>query len=84
MIFTICYSAQALKRLKKIPETWQRRVVKAISGLQENPYEGKKLQGKLDGLYSLRVWPYRIIYFVEKQEITVIILDIGHRQNVYK
>ena len=84
MIFTVCYSAKSLNSLKKIPESWQKRIVKAVSGLKENPYEGKKLQGRLGNLYSLRVWPYRIIYIIKKQEIAVLILDIGHRQNIYK
>lgn len=84
MIFTVCYSTQSLKNLKKIPESWQRRIIKAISGLKEDPYEGKKLKGQMENLYSLRVWPYRIVYVVKKEEITVLVLDIGHRQNIYK
>ncbi|MBP9850444.1 MAG: type II toxin-antitoxin system RelE/ParE family toxin, partial [Candidatus Peribacteraceae bacterium] len=36
------------------------------------------------GKYTLRVWPYRIIYKFEKQQLTVYVLEIGHRQGVYK
>ncbi|MBI5412910.1 type II toxin-antitoxin system RelE/ParE family toxin [Candidatus Peregrinibacteria bacterium] len=82
-MFKIFYSDQALKNLKKIEKKWQIKIMQAIEGLKQNPFEGKKLQGKLIGLFSLRVWPYRIIYILEKQKAMAIILDIGHRQGVY-
>lgn len=83
-MFTIQYTDKALKSLKKIPKNWQKRIDKAIEGLISDPYQGKKLQGELKGLFSLRIWPYRVIYTVQKRIVTVVILDIGHRQNVYK
>jgi addiction module RelE/StbE family toxin len=58
-------------------------VFDALEGLREDPYAGKKLQGELYGLYSLRVWPYRIIYMVEKRIITVTVVAIGQRKDVY-
>lgn len=83
-MFFIRYTEKALKTLRKIEKNWQIRIMKAIDGLAKNPYRGKKLQGELQGLFSLRVWPYRVIYLIEKQKVTVVILDIGHRQNIYK
>lgn len=82
-MFEIFYSDQALKNLKKLEKKWQQKIMKAIEGLKKDPFRGKKLQGELIGLFSLRVWPYRIIYVVKKQEVMIIILDIGHRQGVY-
>jgi mRNA-degrading endonuclease RelE of RelBE toxin-antitoxin system len=52
--------------------------------LASDPYVGKKLDGKYSGLYSLRVWPYRIIYSVIKNELMVSVIGIEHRQGVYK
>ncbi len=46
-------------------------MLSALEGLREDPFAGKKLQGELYGLYSLRVWPYRIIYSIEKRIIKV-------------
>jgi mRNA interferase RelE/StbE len=82
-MFHVVYRPAAVKALDKIPLSWRRRIVRAIDGLKENPYSGKKLQGKLSGAFSLRVWPYRIIYCIDKIKITIIILEIGHRQEVY-
>jgi mRNA-degrading endonuclease RelE of RelBE toxin-antitoxin system len=55
-----------------------------LQGLRENPFAGKKLQGELFGLYCLRVWPYRIIYTIEKRVITVTVVAIGQRKDVYR
>lgn len=55
----------------------------AKSKLEQNPIAGKKLTGKLEEQYSLRIWPYRIIYFINNKK-DVIITDIGHRKDVYR
>lgn len=82
-MFTVKYSASALKALEKIPRNWQIRIQKVISALKLNPYQGKKLQGKLMGDRAFRVWPYRIIYIIKEREVVIIILHIGHRQGIY-
>lgn len=84
MQFKIVYKEKALKDLKRIPEQFKRRIFGIIENLKENPYMGKKLQGEFSGLFSLRVWPYRVIYQINKTEIVVIILHVAHRQGVYK
>jgi len=60
------------------------RIKNALESLGSNPFLGKPLKNKLKGKYSLRVGVYRIIYSVDKSEITVYILDIGHRREVYR
>ncbi|MBI5150899.1 MAG: type II toxin-antitoxin system RelE/ParE family toxin [Candidatus Omnitrophica bacterium] len=60
------------------------RVAQALESLKENPFQGKPLKHRLKGQFSLRVGVYRIIYTVEKQKITVYILDIGHRRHIYQ
>lgn len=50
----------------------------------EDPFIGKKLEGRFEGAYSYRVWPYRIIYRVYKNLLIVVVVHVGHRQGVYK
>lgn len=76
-MYSVHYTDRSVKNLKKIPEKWQERIVKTIDDLENNPFQGKKLQGELQGLFSLRVWPYRIIYSIQKEKITITIIDIG-------
>lgn len=84
MDFKIVFKGRALKDLKKIPVKFRVRIFKAIEGLKNDPTIGKRLQGEFLGLYSLRVWPYRIIYQVLNKEIVVVVLHVEHRQGVYK
>jgi addiction module RelE/StbE family toxin len=74
----------AEKRLARLPDKEHYRVGLALAGLSINPFIGKKLHGEYQGYYSIRVWPYRIIYTILKQELFVIVVGIGHRQGVYQ
>jgi mRNA interferase RelE/StbE len=60
------------------------RVSRALKSLAEDPFTGKPLKHRLKGKYSLRIGSYRIIYQVEKKIVTVYVLDIGHRRDVYQ
>lgn len=84
MEYHIRLALKAEKDLAKIKDRARTRILLALSGLEENPFSGKKLKGELDGLYAVRVWPYRIIYTLYKKELLIIIIRIGHRQGAYK
>ena len=80
----IFFNKEAEKQYQKIPKSIISRVRRSILNLAKNPYAGKKLQGKLAGNYSVRAWPYRIIYQIAKKSNIVIIVSILHRQRAYK
>lgn len=75
---------KAKKELKKLPQKERRKILRLLEQLEDNPFIGKKLEGELKGHYSIRIWPYRVIYQVLKKETMIIILRIAHRQGVYK
>ena len=54
-----------------------------IRHLAQRSFAGKKLEGEYDGARSLRVWPYRIIYVIYQDIVTVVVLRVAHRQSVY-
>ena len=60
------------------------RIDSVLNTLKTNPFLGKPLKDRLKGKYSLRVGVYRIIYSIEKQELIIYILDIGHRREIYR
>lgn len=84
MQYQVRYEPKAVKQQNKIPHKDVLRIQEAVSRLQYNPFIGKKLKGELSSQYSLRVWPYRIIYEVFTSYLVVIVLRIAHRQGVYK
>jgi mRNA interferase RelE/StbE len=84
MTFTLKIKPKAEKNLDKLPVQYRARVVQTLRGILSDPFAGKKLHGARSGQYSIRVWPYRIIYTIEKRELIVFVIDVDHRQGVYK
>ena len=60
------------------------RVNGAVAELEENPRLGKPLRGPLSGRWSLRVGDHRVIYIVDDEEPSVVLLDVQHRRSVYR
>ena len=75
---------KAKKKFEKLPNNWQRKIGKTINSLAIDPYRGKKLHGDYEGQYSIRAWPYRIIYMIDNHQIMVNVLDLGHRKDIYR
>jgi len=73
----------ANRQKNKLPKAEQKKVEKQLAYLGEDPLSGKKLLGKYKGLRSLRVWPYRIIYSIDKNKKEIWIVSILHRQGAY-
>ncbi|MBW6441789.1 type II toxin-antitoxin system RelE/ParE family toxin [Patescibacteria group bacterium] len=73
----------ALKQYNLLSEKFKVKVKKKLMFIEKNPYEGKKLSGKLSEVRYLRVWPYRILYYVDKKSKKIYVVTIAHRQGVY-
>lgn len=84
MVYHVQIEKRVLKQIKSIPFSYQEKILRVIDSLAREPFQGKKLEGKLKGQYSVRVWPYRIVYSVYKKELIVIVIDVAHRQGVYR
>lgn len=83
-IYRIVVVRSAQKAVTTFPAKDQKRIAVAITSLQNDPFKGKQLHGDQQGNWSLRVWPYRIVYTIEKEIVTVTVLRIGHRKDVYE
>ncbi len=83
-MYTLEVKTKALKQLETLPKKDQKRVLAAFDVLRENPAAGQQLEGKYKGLRSLRLWPYPIIYAVDHSIITVTVVKVGHRKDVYR
>lgn len=80
----VILSKNARKDYEYLPKPEQAKVKKKLTLLEQNPYAGKKLTGDLEGIRSLRAWPYRIFYEVSESENRVEVHKIKHRQGAYK
>lgn len=53
--------------------------------LRDNPrLTGKALQGKLSGLWRYRVGDFRLLCRIEDNELIILVIEIGHRKEIYK
>jgi mRNA interferase RelE/StbE len=84
MTYQVRVKPSAVKDLNKLLSKDRDRIIIVLRALSVNPFIGKKLKGEYKDYYSVRAWPYRIIYSVYKKELLILVIHIGHRQNVYK
>jgi mRNA interferase RelE/StbE len=82
--FSIKIKASAAKSLSRIPTAERSRLIQAIDRLRREPLAGGTLKGEFSGLRRLRVGDYRIVYEVLHEQITVLVVRIGHRREVYR
>lgn len=83
-MYQVKLSSFAEKDFAKLPKNYQNRVLSKLILLKETPLLGKDLRGKFKGIRSLRIWPYRIIYEINKSQKLLWIHRIVHRQGAYK
>ena len=79
MAFRLRLESKAEKQLNNIPSPYKERITITLTSITANPWIGKKLKGEYEGSYSVRVWPYRIIYKIYKHELLVVVFKIKHR-----
>lgn len=83
MAYQIIIAGSARKQIEKLNSNFQTKIKYALIQMTNDPYVGKKLQGEYKGLWSYRVWPYRILYKIRKHELAIWVIKIGHRQGIY-
>jgi mRNA-degrading endonuclease RelE of RelBE toxin-antitoxin system len=77
--YFVYISKSIRKSLLRIPSPWIERIGQALDVLSSDPHIGEKMAGKLSDCRKIRVWPYRIIYRLDKSRRVVEVLEIGHR-----
>ncbi|OGH24238.1 MAG: hypothetical protein A3B47_04130 [Candidatus Levybacteria bacterium RIFCSPLOWO2_01_FULL_39_24] len=80
----IIITPKALSHCKRLPKKELFKVQQRLKLLETNPHLGKKLEGRFAGVYSLRAWPYRILYLIQPEQKTIFVVSILHRQGAYK
>jgi mRNA interferase RelE/StbE len=83
-VYEIFFKKSVWKDFKKIPNKNLKKIMACISSLGENPRQPgcKKLSGQ--EMYRFRQGRYRILYSIQDKELTVWIVKVGHRKNIYQ
>jgi mRNA interferase RelE/StbE len=75
------------KDLERIPAPFRSGIKQKIESLAHDPRpEGSiKLQGsKKIPLYRLRCGDYRVVYTIQDEILLVIVIELGHRKEIYR
>ncbi|MDB5971949.1 MAG: addiction module toxin RelE [Hydrocarboniphaga sp.] len=85
MAWTIEYSNEARKALKRMPANISSLIEAKLTLLSQNPYAPnnnvKKLQGR--AAYRLRIGDWRAIYELQDEIITIYIVTVAPRGGAY-
>ncbi|MGF7214960.1 mRNA interferase RelE/StbE [Spirosoma lacussanchae] len=81
--YAIVLTRTAQKQLDKLPDSVAETLLDAIELLAADPRPDgcKKLKGRAG--YRLRKGDYRIIYDIHDDVLTVNVIGVGHRRNIY-
>jgi mRNA interferase RelE/StbE len=78
----------AAKELKKLGKAEAARIIATLEtriAVLEDPRSlGSALTGELGGLWRWRIGDYRVVARIEDQRITILVVRIGHRREVYR
>ena len=85
MRYSILFKESAQKELYALPAKVRDKVFTAIEGLADNPRPIgiRKLKGKGENLWRIRVGDYRVIFLIDDVVRVVNIRKIGNRREVY-
>ncbi len=84
MRYSVHFKPSADRELRKLPKEVQARVGARLDRLAEDPLGPgvEKLKG--DQGYRVRVGDYRIIFDLLHAELAILVIQVGHRREVYR
>ena len=89
MTWTVEYADSARKALRNLDRTTARRILdymdERVAAADDPRASGKALTGpSLGSFWRYRVGDYRIICDVQNSVLRVLVVEIGHRREVYR
>lgn len=87
MKYKILFSDKALKQLKKLDKHISALIVgwleKNIENSENPRKHGKGLIANKSGQWRYRIGDYRVICEIKENEVVVLVLEVGHRREIY-
>ena len=82
--YRVLIRRSAEKEIAKLPDEVRRVIVQRIASLanEPRPHGSQKLAGR--GQHRIRQGDYRIVYTIADEVVTVTIVRVAHRSDVYR
>ncbi len=83
--YVVEFEPAALRQIGKLPRHAQAQVTALIDALATEPRPAGlvPLKGQWRGYYRVRTGNYRVIYAVEDEVLSVLVVKVGDRKEVY-
>ena len=82
--YSVFFNTSSKKELRQISKPYLQQILSKIAALSEEPRPlGTKLLKGDNRYYRIRQGDYRIVYDVDDAVLTVTVVAIGHRREVY-
>lgn len=87
MEYEVVFAEKALKSLKKMDKHISSLIIgwieKNLQGCTDPGQFGKGLTANRSGQWRYRVGDYRLLADIQDEKITILIINIGHRRDIY-
>lgn len=87
-IWRVEVTRTAEKQITKLSRTAQKSIQRFLRerlASSDNPRQwGKPLRGEKKDLWRYRVGNYRLICHIQDDRVVVLVLEVGHRKDVYR
>lgn len=87
MSYSVQYSKQAIKELKKLDRFTRQMIYswidKNLSNCEDPRQHGKALTANRKGQWRYRIGDYRLICDIQDDKLVILALTVGHRRDIY-
>ena len=86
-MYKVVFSKNALKQIKKLDKSIAALIIgwieKNLENCDDPRIHGKGLTANRSGQWRYRVGDYHILADIDDEKITVLVVSVGHRRDVY-
>jgi mRNA interferase RelE/StbE len=84
--YALEFAPKAIRSLGKLDRPIAERIKTAAEALRENPRPpGARMLTGMHGVWRIRVAKdYRIVYTISDEQLVILVLDAGHRREIYR
>jgi mRNA interferase RelE/StbE len=86
-MYKVELSREAQNFFERCDKPLAKKLARCFQRLEQHPRQGnniKALKGKLSGSYRYRVGDLRVVYTINDRAVTVFVITIAKRSNVYE
>lgn len=83
--YDLRFAPKAIRSLRKLDHAAARRIRETAEALRGDPRpSGAVMLTGMHGVLRVRTGDYRILYMVDDDQLVVLVVDAGHRRNIYQ